>query len=101
MKKTPNIMDAALTARRMANMKRIAVTAISIVAVSIAVHPTSAHAEGAATVNRGACISELTQTDLGLVSYQAPGQTGNGPLIIVNSETIIPAAFDGAVGCSR
>lgn len=58
----------------------------------------SASADGAATVNRGACISQISPE---LKPYQAPGQTGAGPFTIVNGEHHNPPAFEGAVGCTR
>jgi len=32
---------------------------------------------------------------------QAPGQTGNGPLTIVNGKVILPPAFAGGQGCAK
>ena len=59
---------------------------------------TSASAAGVATVNRGACMSQITPD---LKPYQAPGQTGAGPFTIVNDQHHHPPSFDGAVGCAR
>lgn len=43
----------------------------------------------------------MRQISPGLKPYQAPGQTGAGPLTIVNGQHHIPPAFDGAIGCAR
>jgi hypothetical protein len=52
---------------------------------------------GAADVNFGQCMANVQP---GVQKINAPGQSGNGPLTIVNGESIWPDnAFDGAVGC--
>jgi hypothetical protein len=57
-----------------------------------------ASSANAAEVNRGACMRDLEPA---FARYQAPGQTGNGPLVIVNGRLIVPDAFEGGFGCTR
>jgi hypothetical protein len=71
--------------------------AIMTIALGLSVAPFALSAASAADITFGACVSSNTD----LAKYQAPGQTGNGPLTIVNGRLIVPAAFDGAVGCMR
>lgn len=84
-----------------ANKAVVGVITVAIVVAAGLISPSVVAANGAVTVNRGACMSYLAQNALDLVKYQAPGHTGNGPLIIVNGNVSFPPAFDGGVGCER
>lgn len=75
-------------------MKKIAGIIIVLTAIAC---PFAASA-GAAEVNFGQCQSQL---DPSVKYYQAPGQSENGPLTIVDGDFHVPSGFDGAVGCYK
>lgn len=74
----------------------LTVSALALAGTALVVNTTSANA---ADVNFG-CIPKLAQANGLSPSTQAPGQTGNGPLVILKDGTVIDAnAFGGSTGC--
>ena len=76
-------------------MKKFA-KAIAVIAVSAAAFVGFTGTSSAAEVNFGQCHRGLDNPQ-----WQAPGQSGNGPLTIVKGRLVFPAAYDGAQGCNK
>jgi hypothetical protein len=75
---------------------KLAATALALTASALTLTATGAIA---ADANFG-CIPSLARTNGLSPSTQAPGQTGNGPLVILQDGTVISAnAFGGSTGC--
>lgn len=75
---------------------KLTVAALAVASATLALNTVGANA---ADVNFG-CIPNLAQANGLSPSTQAPGQTGNGPLVILKDGTVINAkAFGGSTGC--
>jgi hypothetical protein len=79
--------------------KFIVASTIASAAIVLAFAPTvSAGGNDPGVINFGSCM------DLVLVEHRpelAPGQTGVGPLTIVNGKIIFPPSVTGAIGCNN
>ena len=87
-------MTAHTAPRTTARLTRV-ITGAALTAALLA--PAAiATADDAVSVNRGACMSQISPE---LKRYQAPGQIGAAPFTIVNGVHHVAPAFGGAIGC--